>query len=165
MKLGMLCHSTNLHCDLLASLLFSLRFYFSVEKSNAKSVFFLNARMDCMYSFICNKYRVKYLRFPFIFFLLLSVNACLNISYTYMQENFSCKKIKCKNILVLVSRLWIYRWVELRSVLNESKFISKVSLAIKELNGIYNWWLFTWWHCAKYKRLILIGTKPPQYNK
>lgn len=165
MKLGMLCHSTNLHCDLLASLLFSLRFYFSVEKSNAKSVFFLNARMDCMYSFICNKYRVKYLRFPFIFFLLLSVNACLNISYTYIQENFSCKKIKCKNILVLVSRLWIYRSVKLRSVRNESKFISKVSLAIKELNGIFNWWLFTWWHCAKYKRLILIGTKPPQYNR
>lgn len=164
MKLGMLCHSTNLHCDLLASLLFSLRLYFSVKKSNAKS-FFLNARMDCMDSFFCNKYRVKYLRFPFIFFLLLSVNACLNISDTNMQENFSCKKIKCKNILVLVSRLWIYRWVELRSVLNESKFISKVSLAIKELNGIYNWWLFTWWHCAKYKRLILIGTKPPQYDK
>lgn len=165
MKLGMLCHSTNLHCDLLASLLFSLRFYFSVEKSNAKSVFFLNARMDCMYSFFCNKYRVKYLRFPFIFFLLLSVNAFLNISDTYMQENFSCKKIKCKDILVLVSRLWTYRWVELRSVLNESKFISKVSLAIKELNGINNWWLFTWWHCAKYKRLILIGTKPPHYDK
>lgn len=165
MKLGMLCHSTNLHCDLLASLLFSLRFYFSVEKSNAKSVFFLNARMDCMYSFFCNKYRVKYLRFPFIFFLLLSEIACLNISDTNMQENFSCKKIKCKNILVLVSRLWIYRWVELRSVLNESKFISKVSLAIKELNGIFNWWLFTWRHCAKCKRLILIGTKPPQYDK
>lgn len=133
----MLCHSTNLHCDLLASLLFSLRFYFSVEKSNGKSVF-LNARMDCMYSFFCNKYRVKYLRFPFIFFLLLSVNACLNISYTYIQENFSCKKIKCKNISVLVSRLWIYRSVKLRSVRNESKFISKVSLAIKELNGIFN---------------------------
>lgn len=159
MKLGMLCHSTNLHC------VFSLRFYFSVEKSNAKSFFFKNARMDCMYSFFCNKYRVKYLRFPFIFFLLLSVNACLNISYTYIQENFSCKKIKCKNILVLVSRLWMYRWVELRSVLNESKFISNVSLAIKKLNGIFNWWLFTWWHCAKYKRLILIGTKPPQYDK
>lgn len=160
MKLGMLCHSTNLHCDLLASLLFSLRFYFSVEKSNAKSVFLKMLEWTA-----CNKYRVKYLRFPFIFFLLLSVNARLNISYTYMQENFSCKKIKCKNILVLVSRLWMYRWVELRSVLNESKFISKVSLAIKELNGIYNWWLFTWWHCAKYKRLILIGTKPPQYDK
>lgn len=135
-------------------------FIFRSRKKQCNVVVFLNARMDCMYSFFCNKYRVKYLRFPFIFFLLLSVNACLNISYTYMQENFSCKKIKCKNILVLVSRLWIYRWV-----LNESKFISNVSLAIKELNGIFNWWLFTWWHCAKYKRLILIGTKPPQYNK
>lgn len=135
------------------------------SKKAMQSRFFLNARMDCMYSFFCNKYRVKYLRFPFIFFLLLSVNACLNISYTCIQENFSCKKIKCKNISVLVSRLWIYRSVKLRSVRNESKFISKVSLAIKELNGIYNWWLFTWWHCAKYKRLILIGTKPPQYNR
>lgn len=140
-------------------------FIFRSKKAMQSRFFFLNARMDCMYSFFCNKYRVKYLRFPFIFFLLLSVNARLNISYTNMQENFSCKKIKCKNILVLVSRLWIYRWVELRSVLNESKFISNVSLAIKELNGIYNWWLFTWWHCAKYKRLILIGTKPPQYDK
>lgn len=140
-------------------------FIFRSKKAMQSRVFFLNARMDCMYSFFCNKYRVKYLRFPFIFFFLLSVNACLNISDTNMQENFSCKKIKCKNILVLVSRLWIYRWVELRSVRNESKFISNVSLAIKELNGIYNWWLFTWWHCAKYKRLILIGTKPPQYNK
>lgn len=140
-------------------------FIFRSRKKQCNVVVFLNARMDCMYSFFCNKYRVKYLRFPFIFFLLLSEIVCLNISDTNMQENFSCKKIKCKNILVLVSRLWIYRWVELRSVLNESKFISKVSLAIKELNGIYNWWLFTWWHCAKYKRLILIGTKPPQYNK
>lgn len=140
-------------------------FIFRSRKKQCNVVVFLNARMDCMYSFFCNKYRVKYLRFPFIFFLLLSVIVCLNISDTNMQENFSCKKIKCKNILVLVSRLWMYRWVELRSVLNESKFISKVSLAIKELNGIYNWWLFTWWHCAKYKRLILIGTKPPQYNK
>lgn len=140
-------------------------FIFRSRKKQCNVVVFLNARMDCMYSFFCNKYRVKYLRFPFIFFLLLSEIVCLNISDTNMQENFSCKKIKCKNILVLVSRLWIYRWVELRSVLNESKFISKVSLAIKELNGIYNWWLFTWWHCAKYKRLILIGTKPPQYDK
>lgn len=140
-------------------------FIFRSKKAMQSRFFFKKARMDCMYSFFCNKYRVKYLRFPFIFFLLLSVNACLNISYTYIQENFSCKKIKCKNILVLVSRLWIYRWVELRSVLNESKFISNVSLAIKELNGIFNWWLFTWWHCAKYKRLILIGTKPPQYDK
>lgn len=140
-------------------------FIFRSRKKQCNVVVFLNARMDCMYSLFCNKYRVKYLRFPFIFFLLLSVNARLNISYTYMQENFSCKKIKCKNILVLVSRLWIYRSVELRSVLNESKFISNVSLAIKELNGIYNWWLFTWRHCAKCKRLILIGTKPPQYDK
>lgn len=140
-------------------------FIFRSRKKQCNVVVFLNARMDCMYSFFWNKYRVKYLRFPFIFFLLLSEIVCLNISDKNMQENFSCKKIKCKNILVLVSRLWIYRWVELRSVLNESKFISKVSLAIKELNGIYNWWLFTWWHCAKYKRLILIGTKPPQYNK
>lgn len=140
-------------------------FIFRSRKKQCNVVVFLNARMDCMYSFFCNKYRVKYLRFPFIFFLLLSVNACLNISYTYIQENFSCKKIKCKNISVLISRLWIYRSVELRSVLNESKFISNVSLAIKELNGIFNWWLFTWWHCAKYKQLILIGTKPPQYNK
>lgn len=159
MKLGMLCHSTNLHCDLLASLLFSLRFLFFGRKKQCKVGFLMLEWTACILSF------VKYLRFPFIFFLLLSVNACLNISDTYMQENFSCKKIKCKNILVLVSRLWIYRWVELRSVLNESKFISNVSLAIKELNGIYNWWLFTWWHCAKYKRLILIGTKPPQCDK
>lgn len=106
-----MCCVTQLIYTVICLLVFCFHcvFYFSVEKSNAKSVFFLNARMDCMYSFFCNKYRVKYLRFPFIFFLLLSEIVCLNISDTNMQENFSCKKIKCKNILVLVSRLWMYR--------------------------------------------------------
>lgn len=88
MKLGMLCHSVNLH--MLASL-FPLCFYFSVEKSKAKSVFY--ARRDCMYNCILS-FAINIMLSPISIHLLFNALCKRVLAYiTYvvklrMQENW-----------------------------------------------------------------------------